>query len=122
MMKKLPNINLDLPVKIVPYSFDDDKGKKKRGLTIYQNEQKVSNFYYDTETKEVANGYPKVKMGKKKWSTDDWKLYFLNARVFLINDISERFKISLPEVVEEDIDKLADEMENEAKRLTSKRD
>lgn len=94
IMKKIPAIDLKLPVKIVPYSFEDEKDKKRRGVTFYQNEKKVANFYYDPETKKNKNGYPdpKVKKGGKI-SNEEWKIYFMEVRLFLIEDIKKRFNI-----------------------------
>ncbi len=87
LMKKLPAIDLEQPVKIVPYSFEDDNKKKKRGVTVYQNEEKVANFFTDEDRKPL-HGFPPIPK-KKKITTDDWKLYFMNVRVFLIEYITE---------------------------------
>lgn len=86
LMKKLPSVDMKKPVLIVPYSFDDEKGKKKRGVTISQDGKKIQNFFLDKETNKSKSGYPEVP--KKKMTKDDWKLYFMNARIFLIEYIS----------------------------------
>ena len=94
IMKKLLSIDMEKPVRFVPYSFDDEKTKKnKKGVTIYQDEEKVKNFFYDEETKKVCNGYPEVPAGhgKKPVSKDEWKIYFAQARLFMINTITEKF-------------------------------
>lgn len=97
LMKKLPNVDLTKGVKFAPYSFEDDKGKKRKGVTVYQDDKKIENFYYDREKKENTNGYPVPSLKKgKKWSKEEWKLYFLQARVFLIEDITKRFNIDVP--------------------------
>jgi len=101
VMKKLPNIDLKRPVTLTPFSFEDDKGKKKRGVTITQlnkkkEVEKVGNFYYNADKKVVANGYPAVpkpKAGGKAISKTEWRKYFAIAREFLIEDITERFEI-----------------------------
>lgn len=100
IMKKLLSIDMDQPVRLVPYSFDDEKTKKnKKGVTIYQmvngKEEKVKNFFYDEETKKVCNGYPEIPAGhgKKPVSKDEWKIYFAQARLFMINTITEKFDL-----------------------------
>lgn len=91
MMKKLPNVDMDKPVKIVPYSFTDDKGKAKKGVTVYQDEQKIQNYYYDAKKEKNINGYPEVKKTKKPFTKDQWKMYFMECRMFLIEQIEEKF-------------------------------
>ena len=94
VMKKLPNINIKQEVTLKPYKeFTSNEGKKIRaGVTVYQNGIKIENFYYDKETGKNLYGFPNVVLKKGKvMSSDDWKLYFLNCRVFLIDDITKRF-------------------------------
>lgn len=106
LMKKLPNIDMKKPVKIVPFAFEDDNGKKKKGVTVYQNDVKLENFYYDKNSKTNMYGYPNIEMKKgKKISSDEWKIYFTQCRVFLIEDLKKRFKKS------ENIDELVEILE-----------
>lgn len=102
MMKKLPAIDMDQPVIIAPYSFDDEKGKKKRGVTVTQDGTKLTNFFFDSEAKKNLHGYPEIPKakGKKVISKDEWKIYFAQARVFLCDYIAEKFGIDTPEVSE----------------------
>lgn len=103
IMKKLPNVDLTKPVKFVPYSFEDEKTKKpKRGVTIYQGDEKIQSFYWDSEKKKPLNGYPvanlpKIKKGEKV-PTSFWKLFYLQANAFLVEDIKKRLKIEDAEV------------------------
>lgn len=109
-MKKLPNIDLKKEVVLSPYNFDDEKGKNKKGLTVYQDENKIENYFYDTEKKEVSNGYPAIEGDTKSFDSDDWKIYFMKARKFLIAYTAEHFVKNT--VVEEDtVDSVAKEME-----------
>ena len=89
LMKKLPSIKLDQVVELSPYSFTDEKGKPKKGMSIVQDGKKITNFFFDSATKSVINGYPAVEAGTK--DTSDWKIYFLQARKFLINYTTTNF-------------------------------
>ncbi len=108
IMKKLLNVDLDRHVKIVPYSFVDDKKKSKKGITIWQQNpetnknEKIENYFYDTEKKKTINGFPEPKKLKKPLSKDQWKLYFGEVREFLVEKIIEHFKIEAPEISSED--------------------
>lgn len=121
LMKKLPNINLKKPVKIAPYSFEDDKTKKKKqGVTVYQEEEKITNFYYDG--KKNVHGYPdfpkdiaKLMKEKKTVPKSKWKLYFGTVNDFLIEDITKRFKIEKSE--DESNDELDEMVKDAAKAL-----
>lgn len=101
MMKKLPNIDLEKYIKIVPYSFVDEKGKSKKGITVWQKSdetgknEKVKNYFYDEEKKKNLHGFPVPKKLKndKPLSTDQWKLYFGECREFLVEFITEKYKI-----------------------------
>jgi hypothetical protein len=119
-MKKLININLDKKVKIAPFAFKDEKGKSKKGLTIWQMNdetkkvEKVQNYFYDPKNKCNTNGYPepKPKKGKttKDFTTDQWKLYFGECREFLIEKITEHFKIEeQSSATDEDFDALVED-------------
>lgn len=95
-MKKLPNINLDEYVEIQPYSFEDDKGKIKRGISIKQGDRKIQNFFYkpsDVEggRGENINGYPNPTGDTSNYTKDDWKIYFMQARRFLVKYTEENF-------------------------------
>lgn len=102
MMKKLPNIDQNIPVVLQPYSFEDRKtGKTRRGISITQvnsagEEVKIKNYYWNEEKKEPCNGIPQPTV-KKKMTSDDWKLYFTEIRVWLIDETKKRFNITDPE-------------------------
>lgn len=101
MMKKLLSINLELPVRLVPYAFVDDKGKTRKGVTVYQSDEKIKNYFQEGEGKETKNinGYPdapKAKAGKTV-STDEWKMYFMQARLFMIDTITEKLNLESKE-------------------------
>ncbi len=93
MMKKLPNINMKLPVTLAPYSFENDRGKNQRGITVTQENKKGEKVkitsYFHEQNKEgktdTTNGYPPI----TKNSAKDWKKYFESARDFLVEYTEE---------------------------------
>lgn len=90
LMKKLPAIDFAEKVKLIPYAFDDENGKTKRGVTVYQNEAKVTDFFWDGDNQKKLHGFPPIdKKEDETWSKDEWKMYFLKARVFLVKYLKE---------------------------------
>lgn len=87
LLKKIPSIDKSKPVKLVPYSFTDDKGKTRKGVTVYQDDKKVENYYYDSVNKKAINGIPQAEGDTSKFDKDDWKMYFMKVRKFLINQV-----------------------------------
>jgi len=112
MMKKLMSLDLTQPVTLAPYSFTDEKGKSKKGITVTQNGKKIQNYFYDFAKKEVTNGYPQPKKGKKPLSKDQWKMYFMEARLFMIDFLTE--KLGLEEVKKDQLEDYGKETEVEA--------
>lgn len=95
-MKKLPNINLEEYVDFAPYAFEDEKGKTKKGVSIKQGDRKIQNFFYkpadkDGERGVNINGYPNPTGDTSKYTKDDWKIYFMQARKFLLEHTTEKF-------------------------------
>src|SRR3990167_2757700 len=85
-MKKLPNLNLDEVVSFEPFSFENDKGKTIKGISIKQKGEKIQNYYWDINAKSPLHGFPKPKGNTKEYETDDWKIFFLEARKFLVTE------------------------------------
>jgi len=104
MLKKLLNIDLTKEVKLAPYSFIDETTKKaKKGVTVTQDGVKIHSYFhsYDAETKKTKEikGYPVAPKAKanKVISSDEWKMYFMQARLFMIGVLEEKFQIGVPE-------------------------
>ena len=91
IMKKIPNINLDKEVVLVPYSFEDDKGKIRKGVTITQDGKKIESFFYDKVAKKNVNGYPDPEGDRKDYDKDSWRVYFIQARKFLVGYTEKHF-------------------------------
>lgn len=84
LLKKLPSVDLTKEVTLTPYSFEDDRGKTRRGVTLLQDGEKITNFFYDIEKKKNINKYPDPEGDTKTYDSDDWKMYFTKARKFLV--------------------------------------
>jgi hypothetical protein len=96
LMKKLPNINLSKEVRLRPFNFEGSEGDEVRGMEVMQQDEeekfkvKITNFFRDVEKKVNINGYPNPDGETEEYSKDDWKIYFLSARKFLINYTKEK--------------------------------
>lgn len=105
-MKKLPNVDLSKEVTIKPYSFEDKITKKlKKGVTIIQGEEKAANFFIKDlgdNKYGLTNGYPAPEKDKT-YDKEDWKIYFMQARKFLVNYITENIIPKINEVEKIDI-------------------
>lgn len=89
LMKKLPNVKFNQKVDIKPFSFTDENGKDKKGVTILQETNKVTNYFYDIENKKVMNGYPEPEGDKQNYDKDDWKAYYIKVKKFLVSYTEE---------------------------------
>jgi len=95
-MKKLPNLDFSAKVSIKPYAFEDENGRDRRGVSIFQ-EDKVQGYFYDGE--KNTNGFPEPE--SKEMSKDDWKVYFIQVKKFLTNYTKENIIPKFEGVVEE---------------------
>lgn len=90
ILKKLPSINFSEKVTFNPYAFDDDKGKLRQGVTVYQKSDKVLNYFWDEVKKKPTNNFPEPEGDTKDYTKDDWKIHFLKVRKFLVGYTKER--------------------------------
>lgn len=101
LMKKIPSLDLSKGVEFAPYSFIDDNGKTRKGVTVTQEGKKIQNFFYDIANKKNLYDYP-TPTGSEK-DKDDWKVYFIQARKFLVAYIEKNFPTkNTPKVVNAD--------------------
>lgn len=103
LMKKLPNIDLEKPVELTPYAFEDDRGKLRKGVTVTQDGKKIQNYFYDPITKKNVNGYPDPEGDIEDYEKDDWKIYFMQARKFLIAFIENKFPNKKQKTISSDV-------------------
>ena len=106
-MKKIPTADLTKELNIVPWKMEKD-GKIKSGLVIYQgfNEKegkaiKLTDYFYDWENKKCLHDFPSPE--NKVMDSDDWKMYFIKVKKFLIEYIKENIipKVSKFDLTEE---------------------
>lgn len=105
-VKKLASCNLAEPIEMSPYDFEDDAGKRIVGMSIKQGGHKVKDFFYDFEKKKNLNGFPEpAKDARKTYSKDDWKMYFLQVKKFLLEYVTLTIAPSIKavEAVEEPV-------------------
>lgn len=115
-LKKLPNINLEREVRLRPFNFEGSRGEKVRGMEIMQQDEndefkaKIVNFFTVKEGENWVNkhGYPDPE--SSDMTKDEWKLYFLQARMFLIKYIKQNIvpKFGVLEAPEQTEDTNAD--------------
>ncbi len=98
LMKKLPNLDLSKEVRFRPFNFTGSENEEVRGMELMQQDEngefkvKITNFFSSKEKQNdgsykysYLNGFPAPEGDTDSYSKDDWKIYFLTARKFLIN-------------------------------------
>ena len=100
IMRRLPNVDLSKSVFFLPYSFEDDRGKDRRGVSIKIGDEKAENFFFDPVNKKTVNGFPEPT--KEDMDKDDWKVHFIEVKKFLV-DYTEKNIIPKLEVKSNDI-------------------
>jgi len=84
-LKALPNINIEEPLRFMPWAMKDknDVSKTVTGITMYQDDTKIAPAY----TKDAPNGLPqmeKIKVkGKEQWD-DSAMMEFLEQTALKI--------------------------------------
>lgn len=115
-VKKIMTADVNKPIKISPYNFEDD-GQKRIGVALYQNEKKLENFYYNPKDKKSCNGMPVPKGDTKKFKTNDWKVYYIEVEKFLVAELEK-----IQAKVEARNEALAEEEAKEAAQVTTAED
>lgn len=101
IMMKLPAVNLAQTLSIHPYDFEVD-GKRKKGISLEQNGEKIKSYYWNDKDGTSCNGLPQPKAdAKKTYKKSDWTLYFLTRTNFLkatLDGIKETLESIVPEI------------------------
>jgi hypothetical protein len=99
ILKKLPNVNFNEEVRIRPYAFTPDgEDKTVTGVEITQKDRsgeftrKVDSFFHakagDGKT-IIKNGFPKPEGDTRDYTSDDWNVFYVQVRRFLVNYTKE---------------------------------
>ena len=103
--QKIKNADLSKSIKLHPYDFEGDNGKKVKGISMEQNGEKLKNYYYDFDNKKAINGFPEVDQEKAAEKKTYWKGYFLSVADFLVGEMEKlEFPESKPATMEEATD------------------
>lgn len=110
MLHKVLSLNLNLPVTLTPFIEPTAKVNKngevisRKGVKVIQNNQEIYSHFqkWDKELGRFIpqNGMPEGPVAKpgKKVSPDEWKMYFMAARIFMIDAVETHFKVGSSEV------------------------
>jgi hypothetical protein len=99
--KRVRNIDFNKEVFLSPYDFEPEKDKRLTGVSIKQGGEKIENYYWDPTEKAVCNGFPEPK-DANNYSKDDWKVFFIDVRKFLVNEINnEDFQAKIKKEMED---------------------
>lgn len=96
--QKIMSANLGQTIIFHPFDFEGDDGKNKKGVALEQNGQKLKSYYYDPKEGKSCHGIPTPQGNTKNYSKDDWKIYFLQLKKFLIAEVA-RMAITIGEPV-----------------------
>jgi len=92
-MKKLPNIDLSKEVKITAYDFEDKEKKRRVGISIEQDGNKILSFYEkkgEDNKWTLLHGFPTGE-GVDFKDKDEIKMYFIKVKKFLRGEFVRLF-------------------------------
>lgn len=86
-IKKFASADFSKEIVVKPYDFITDQGDRKSGLNIYQNEEKLRDFFsdYNAETRTFTqkNLYPVPPTTWDKMTEAQKKIYYITTEEFL---------------------------------------
>jgi len=90
-VKKFASADPQKEITIAPYDFETDDGKKKTGMNVVQDGEKLYDKFttYNKETREwsYAEGFPQPEGDEV--TGDDWKVYFIKVKKYLKKWVEE---------------------------------
>jgi len=81
-MEKIGNVDLTKPMNIRGYDFEDEKGKRRKGISIEQDGEKVTSYFYDSVAKKSINGIPETT--GEGFDSKKWRRFFEDKAEFLV--------------------------------------
>jgi len=85
--KKIMAVDINQPITVSPFDFESE-GKRIVGMTVIQNDEKINSYYWDGE--KNTHNFPEPPKDKDEMTKDDWKIYFINVKSFLLNEIQKQ--------------------------------
>jgi len=95
--KKIMAVDINQPITVSPFDFESE-GKRIVGVSVIQKGEKINSYYWDGE--KSSNNFPEPP--KEKMNKDDWKIYFINVKTFLIGEIAKKTEQINRNIVEEE--------------------
>lgn len=88
--QRIKNADLSQQLTLHPYSMLNDDGDKVVGVSVQQGDEKMKNYYWDTDLRQVTGGYPEItEDAEKKEKKSYWKAYFAEVEEFLIEELKK---------------------------------
>lgn len=84
---KIFNADLTKQILFHPYDLESD-GKRRTGISMKQGEEKLSNYFYDFDSKKALHGFPEVDESAEK-TKNYWKKYYIDVQEFLVKKVKE---------------------------------
>lgn len=80
-VKKFASADSKQPITVSPYDFTAEDGKRKSGLILVQNGEKLKDAFVNWESgkPEYSGGFPQPGDGLDR---DGWKMYFIEVKRF----------------------------------------
>lgn len=82
---KIWGADLSKEVLLHPYDIEDGQ-KRKTGISVQIDGEKLKNAFYDWESKQFLHGFPAIDE-EKKVKKNYWKLYFAEVEAFLMEKL-----------------------------------
>ena len=86
-VKKLVSADISKEIEVSPFDFESE-GKKLTGVSIYQQKNgervKLENHFWNDKDKKSCNGMPIPSGDTNRFKKDDWKMYFILVKKFLV--------------------------------------
>ena len=94
LMHLIPSLDLKKEVIFAPYDFTPKaeagkKPKRRRGVSLKQDDEKVKKFFFDSETRKALHGAPEFDGDPDDKA--DWTLHFMKVNNFLVKYITANF-------------------------------
>lgn len=86
---KVHNADLAREITLHPYDFEDDDGKRRSGFSFIQDGEKLKNYFYGEKQGELKHGFPAVEGDRSAMDKDDWSVYFIKVKKFLIEKLAD---------------------------------